>query len=82
MEISEDSFREAIRLASCKWENGIPIVRARLRLAVNQLVSQGARLDDADELFVLVTSGRYERFKKIIESTDMRAFAFAVRDAR
>lgn len=84
MKITEANLDKAIRLANAKhWEDGLPTVRAQLRLAVNSLRAQ-TRNDipqDASALLALIKQPKNKKIKRILQEQPIEAFAFALRDA-
>lgn len=86
MHISKQNLYKALKLASSdQWENGLPKVRAQLRLVINSLreQSRGKFPQDADSLNELITRPLNARIRAILrkEEITVEAFAFAIRDS-
>lgn len=86
MNITEMELEKAVKMAiSERWENGLPTVRARLRLAVNSLhqQSRGNFPRDGKSLYFLIRKKSNGGIREILKRDDVsvEAFAFAIRDA-
>ncbi len=86
MHITEEELEKAIKMAtSPRWENGLPKVRAQLRLAVNSLLKQsrGNLPRDGQAIHQLIRKKANKGIRDILrrEEVTVEAFAFAVRDA-
>lgn len=86
MQITEKNLNRVIELAVADhWENGLPEVRAKLRLAINSLFMQahGKFPQDGESLHKLLKKRTNARIRDILrnEKITVEAFAFAIRDA-
>lgn len=80
----ENHIKEALDIVQTgKWPNGVPTVRARLRVAINSLLSQDRLLfqRNATSVVTLVTTENNKTIKKIFEETPADALALAIREA-
>lgn len=73
----------AVRLGNtAAWRDEVPVVRAKLRLAVHSIARQDpGALSDHEKLCRLLKMGRNKRVKKIIEQFSVEALAFAIYSA-
>ena len=86
MKITEKNLKKVIELAfSTHWENGLPPVRAKLRLVVNSLFKQSNNVfpKDGKTLHTILKKGSNARIRQILREDEVtvEAFAFAIRDA-
>ncbi|PIR85892.1 hypothetical protein COU14_01855 [Candidatus Kaiserbacteria bacterium CG10_big_fil_rev_8_21_14_0_10_44_10] len=86
MKITENNLNAVAKLAhGPHWENGLPSVRAKLRLVVNSLIKQSSNdfPKDGKSLHTLLKKGSNTRIRKILREDEVtvEAFAFAIRDA-
>ncbi len=86
MQISKKNLERALEMAlSVHWENGLPKVRAKLRLAINSLLMQSHSKfpQDGESLHKLLRKRANARIRNILrnEEITVEAFAFAIRDA-
>lgn len=86
MEITEKELEKAVKMATSEhWENGLPKVEAKLRLAINSLNQQtrGNWPRDGKGLYDLIRKKTNKGVRRILRSDNVttEAFAFAIRDA-
>ena len=86
MKVTKSELERALNLAlGPTWQDGLPVVPAKLRLAVNSLMDQ-ARKDlprDPQELLTLLQKKNNRGIRKMLNCKKItaEAFAFAIRDA-
>lgn len=84
MYIEEKDIAEALRLAHANhWPNGIPIVRAQVRLAINSLLTHDRFLfkKNAHEITKVLRMKKNSGIRKILKNTSVEAFAFGIYSA-
>ena len=84
MEITEKNVRFVLERALAEhWGSSIPIVHARLRLAINSLLDQegGVFNGDPQDLILILRKKQNSGIRQILEENDVEAVAFAIRDA-
>lgn len=86
MRVGKQELRQAIAMAMAEhWENGLPVIPAKLRLALNSLKNQsrGALPRDSEILIALLKKKQNRGVRRILgdDKVTLEAFAFALRDA-
>jgi hypothetical protein len=86
MRVDKQELHRAITMARADhWENGLPVVSAKLRLAINSLKDQarGSLPQDSEVLIALLQKKQNSGVRKILRNkkVTLEAFAFALRDA-
>lgn len=84
MKIEVRDIEEALRLAKANhWPNGIPVVRARVRLAINSLLSHDHDLFNKNpkEVTEVLRRGKNAGIRKILKDTSVESFAFGIYSA-
>lgn len=80
----EEHIKEALDIVRTgHWPNGVPKIKARVRVAINSLLSQDRLLfqKEAASVIALVTAENNETIKKIFLETPVDALALAIREA-
>jgi hypothetical protein len=86
MRVDKKELQRTIAMAMADhWENGLPVVPAKLRLAINSLKDQahGVLPQDSVVLIALLQKKQNSGVRKILRNKKVtpEAFAFALRDA-
>jgi hypothetical protein len=84
MQIEQSEVQSVLSLATApEWHNGIPAVRAKVRIVVNSLIAQDHDIftKDAQALFRLLKLPRNKGIRKILKKTTAESFAFAIYSA-
>ncbi len=85
MELTVENLGGVLKKAMLvHWEGNIPIVPARLRIAVDSLKSQNGRFWELqpDELIALIEQKQNKGVRAILQEYPIDTVAFAIRDAR
>lgn len=86
MDINQNELDRALRMAFAEhWDNGLPVVPAKLRLVINSLMNQnnGSLPRDPSELSQLIQKKNNKKIRRILTDEKITgvSLAFAIRDA-
>ena len=86
MQVTKKELGKALKLAHAEhWEDGLPTVTAKLRLAVNSLLAQcnSSLQQSPEDLLTLIQKKRNVGVRQILQDNRIttEALAFAIRDA-
>jgi hypothetical protein len=81
VEITVKNITEALQLANAnQWPNGIPVVKARVRLAINSLLAHDRDLfkKTPEDITKTLRQPKNKGIRKILKDTSTASVAFAI----